>query len=127
MTSAVAAGADFISVHGRTRHQSSEAHPVDPEAIAFAASCAKGAVPIVANGDVFTREEGENLRRQTGVQGVMSARGLLANPVRLRPKSLDRDRNLTLFPSQALFSGYAQTPTEALQVSLDRSTLRTTE
>lgn len=95
VTSAVAAGADFISVHGRTRHQSSEAHPVDPEAIAFAASCAKGAVPIVANGDVFTREEGENLRRQTGVQGVMSARGLLANP--------------------ALFSGYAQTPTEALQ------------
>ncbi|TKA54873.1 hypothetical protein B0A53_02682 [Rhodotorula sp. CCFEE 5036] len=95
VTSAVAAGADFISVHGRTRHQSSEAHPVDPEAIAFAASCAKGVVPIVANGDVFTREEGENLRRQTGVQGVMSARGLLANP--------------------ALFSGYAQTPPEALQ------------
>lgn len=89
VTSAVAAGADFISVHGRTRHQSSEAHPVDPEAIAFAASCAKDAVPIVANGDVFTREEGENLRRQTGVQGVMSARGLLANPVRLRLKSLD--------------------------------------
>lgn len=92
VTSAVAAGADFISVHGRTRHQSSEAHPVDPEAIAFAASCAKGVVPIVANGDVFTREEGENLRRQTGVQGVMSARGLLANPVRLRLNSLDCDR-----------------------------------
>ncbi|GAA5862737.1 hypothetical protein JCM3774_001901 [Rhodotorula dairenensis] len=95
VTSAVAAGADFISVHGRTRHQSSEAHPVDPEAIAFAASCAKGAVPIVANGDVFTQEEGENLRKQTGVQGVMSARGLLANP--------------------ALFAGYTQTPMEAVQ------------
>ncbi|POY72919.1 hypothetical protein BMF94_4080 [Rhodotorula taiwanensis] len=95
VTSAIAAGADFISVHGRTRHQSSEGYPVDPDAIAFAASCAKGAVPIVANGDIFTREEGEELRRKTGVEGVMSARGLLANP--------------------ALFSGYAQTPVEAVQ------------
>lgn len=96
VTSAVAAGADFISVHGRTRHQSSEAHPVDPEAIAFAASCAKGAVPIVANGDVFTREEGENLRKQTGVQGVMSARGLLANPVR-QLRGLVSQSSLTVF------------------------------
>ncbi|BGP58095.1 hypothetical protein JCM8202_006203 [Rhodotorula sphaerocarpa] len=102
VTSAIAAGADFISVHGRTRHQSSEGFPVDPDAIAFAASCAKGAVPIVANGDVFTREEGEELRRKTGVQGVMSARGLLANP--------------------ALFSGYSQTPVEAVQRFVQHAT-----
>lgn len=82
VSNAIAGGADFISVHGRTRHQSSEAYPVNPEAIAFAASCTKGAVPVVANGDVFTKEDGEELRRKTGVQGAMSARGLLANPVR---------------------------------------------
>lgn len=83
VSNAIAGGADFITVHGRTRHQSSESFPVNPDAIAFAASCAKGAVPVVANGDVFTKEDGEELRRKTGVQGVMSARGLLANPVRI--------------------------------------------
>ncbi|KAJ8292023.1 tRNA-dihydrouridine(20a/20b) synthase [NAD(P)+]-like [Rhodotorula toruloides] len=101
VSNAIAGGADFITVHGRTRHQSSESFPVNPDAIAFAASCAKGAVPVVANGDVFTKENGEELRRKTGVQGVMSARGLLANP--------------------ALFAGYSQTPLQAVQEFLDLS------
>ncbi|BGO95407.1 hypothetical protein NBRC10512_001876 [Rhodotorula toruloides] len=101
VSNAIAGGADFITVHGRTRHQSSESFPVNPDAIAFAASCAKGAVPVVANGDVFTKEDGEELRRKTGVQGVMSARGLLANP--------------------ALFAGYSKTPLQAVQEFLDLS------
>ncbi|CEQ41757.1 SPOSA6832_03509 [Sporobolomyces salmonicolor] len=79
----IAAGADILTVHGRTRHQSSSGFPVNLDAIAFAASCAKGAVPVVANGDVFSKEDAEETRRRTGVQGVMAARGLLANPVRL--------------------------------------------
>ncbi|GAA6005256.1 tRNA dihydrouridine synthase [Rhodotorula paludigena] len=102
VTSALAGGADILSVHGRTRHQSSDGHPVNPEGIAFAASCAKGAVPVVANGDVFTREEGEALRKRTGVRGVMSARGLLANP--------------------ALFAGYDVTPLPAIQEFVRLST-----
>lgn len=33
------------------------------------------------DGDVWSYEEAETIRRSTGTQGVMSARGLLANPV----------------------------------------------
>lgn len=78
---AIAAGADILTVHGRTRHQSSSGHPVNLESIKFAVDCAEGELPCVANGDVFTLEDAEETRRRCGVRGVMSARGLLANPV----------------------------------------------
>lgn len=78
----------------------------------------------MANGDVFTREEGEELRRKTGVQGIMSARGLLANPVRRALPPGPAFRSLTrILRSQALFSGYSQTPVEAVQVHCCRSRL----
>jgi tRNA-dihydrouridine synthase 4 len=76
------AGVDCISVHGRTRHMTSAAHPVSLEQIAFAREVAKGEVPIVANGDVFTLADAQRTREVCGVSGVMSARGLLENPVR---------------------------------------------
>lgn len=72
----------MVSVHGRTRHQSSSGHPVNLPAIKFAVEAAKGQVPVVANGDVFSLAEARLTRRECGVNGVMSARGLLANPVR---------------------------------------------
>ncbi|KAG8979299.1 hypothetical protein FRB93_010154 [Tulasnella sp. JGI-2019a] len=77
---AIHAGASHISVHGRTRHQPSTA-PVSLDSISFAVESTKGAVPIVANGDAWSFVESEDIRKTTGVQGVMSARGLLANPV----------------------------------------------
>lgn len=88
VTNIIAAGADILTIHGRTRHQSSSAHPVNLDRISFAASCAKGAVPIVANGDVFSKQDADEMRAKTGVEGVMSARGLLANPVRPLPTRL---------------------------------------
>lgn len=81
MQTAIQAGADVLSVHGRTRHQSSEGHPVNLLAIKFAVEAAKGQVPVVANGDVFSLAEAKLAREECGVNGVMSARGLLANPV----------------------------------------------
>lgn len=67
-------------MHGRTRHQASTA-PVSLDAISFAVESAKKEVPIVANGDAWSLVDSEEIRRKTGVQGVMSARGLLSNPV----------------------------------------------
>ncbi|KAF8315893.1 FMN-linked oxidoreductase [Clavulina sp. PMI_390] len=90
---AIHAGASMVTVHGRTRHQAST-HPVDLAGISFAVECGKGEVPIVANGDVWSYTEAEMIRKTTGVQGVMSARGLLANP--------------------ALFAGYESTPNHAI-------------
>jgi len=95
ITSAIGAGADVLTVHGRTRFQPSDSFPVDLSAIKFARECARDQVPVVANGDVFSREDAQKTRQACGVSGVMSARGLLANP--------------------ALFSGYDRTPLEAVQ------------
>ncbi|CAE6455303.1 unnamed protein product [Rhizoctonia solani] len=81
METAVHAGASYITVHGRTRHQASTL-PVNLPAISFARECVKGALPVVANGDAWSSTENETIRRETGCDSVMSARGLLANPVK---------------------------------------------
>jgi len=91
---AIHAGVSHITVHGRTRYQPSS-DPVSLSSIKFAVEAAKGEVPIVANGDAWSARESEEIRTKTGAQGVMSARGLLANP--------------------ALFSGYEKTPASAVE------------
>ncbi|EJD42979.1 FMN-linked oxidoreductase [Auricularia subglabra TFB-10046 SS5] len=91
---AIHAGASHITVHGRTRHQASTV-PVSLPSIAFAAECAKGAVPVVANGDCWNLADAQRIRAETRVQGVMAARGLLANP--------------------ALFCGHACAPDAAIE------------
>ncbi|KAI3486156.1 hypothetical protein L1887_50297 [Cichorium endivia] len=117
---ALHAGASVLQIHGRTRWQSSAGHPVDLDAIKFAVESANacgfrtawgsrggaaaqfadggsgGLVPCVANGDVWTLDDAIKYRSHTGCSGAMSARGLLANP--------------------ALFSGYDQTPDEAVEL-----------
>ncbi|EUC57187.1 tRNA-dihydrouridine synthase-like protein [Rhizoctonia solani AG-3 Rhs1AP] len=87
-------GASYITVHGRTRQQASTL-PVNLPAISFARECVKGSLPVVANGDAWSTAENETIRRETGCESVMSARGLLANP--------------------ALFSGYTSTPASVVQ------------
>jgi len=41
-------------------------------------------VPVVGNGDVFKLGDALRLHEETGVTGVMAARGLLANPALFR-------------------------------------------
>ena len=74
--SALSAGVSHITIHGRTRHQAST-EPVDLDAIKFAVECAGGQVPCVANGDLWDLSDAAKMR-ETGVKGVMGARGLLA-------------------------------------------------
>ncbi|KZT52133.1 FMN-linked oxidoreductase [Calocera cornea HHB12733] len=97
---AIHAGASHITVHGRNRHQAST-QPVNLPGISFAVEAAKGEVPVVANGDAWSLPEVVKIRNETGAQGVMSARGLLANP--------------------ALFSGYTSTPPSAIAQFVDIS------
>ncbi|KAJ3077464.1 tRNA-dihydrouridine(20a/20b) synthase [NAD(P)+]-like protein [Quaeritorhiza haematococci] len=87
-----AAGVDWIAVHGRTRRQKSH-EPVDLEAIKLVKESVS--VPVFANGNIFTRKDAEETVEKTGVDGVMSARGLLENP--------------------ALFAGYDTTPLDAVE------------
>jgi hypothetical protein len=76
ITTALSIGVSHITIHGRTRHQPSTA-PVNHEAIKFAVECVKGQVPTVGNGDIWDLGEAATMR-ETGVRGVMGARGLLA-------------------------------------------------
>ncbi|KAB7494216.1 tRNA-dihydrouridine(20a/20b) synthase [NAD(P)+]-like [Armadillidium nasatum] len=70
------AGLTFLSVHGRTKEQRSE--PVNYEAISLIKSSIN--IPVIANGDIKTLNEAEHIKKLTNVDGVMCARGLLANP-----------------------------------------------
>ncbi|XP_077194293.1 tRNA-dihydrouridine(20a/20b) synthase [NAD(P)+]-like isoform X2 [Paroedura picta] len=88
---AEAAGVSWITVHGRNaeeRHQ-----PVHYDAIKIIKQSVS--VPVVANGDMKSLKDVENVHQITGTDGVMVARGLLANP--------------------AMFAGYEETPLKCIQ------------
>ncbi|EDL36909.1 dihydrouridine synthase 4-like (S. cerevisiae), isoform CRA_b [Mus musculus] len=87
---AEATGVSWITVHGRTveeRHQ-----PVHYDAIKMIKE--NVSIPIVANGDIRSLKEAENVWQMTGTDGVMVARGLLTNP--------------------AMFAGYEETPLKCI-------------
>ncbi len=70
-------GADFLSVHGRTRSGRYKA-PVDYEAIKVAKESVK--IPVIANGDITTYEKVKRIKSFTGCDGVMIGRGAVGNP-----------------------------------------------
>ncbi|CCF56018.1 hypothetical protein KAFR_0A05830 [Kazachstania africana CBS 2517] len=75
-------GVDWITIHGRTRTTRSS-EPVDLKAIKFIVEQVRTEYPdsiFVANGDCFNDEDMQKIAKITGVQGVMSARGILSNP-----------------------------------------------
>lgn len=99
---AEAAGVSWITVHGRTadeRHQ-----PVHYDAIKTIKDSLR--IPVIANGDIKNPKDVQAVCELTGVDGVMSARGLLANP--------------------ALFAGYEHTPIQCLwdwvKIALEQGT-----
>jgi tRNA-dihydrouridine synthase len=77
---AIHAGASHLTIHGRTRHQAST-QAVSLPSIKFAVDAAKGEVPCVGNGDIWDLDDVVTMREETGVRGVMAARGLLAKYV----------------------------------------------
>ncbi|XP_016402170.1 tRNA-dihydrouridine(20a/20b) synthase [NAD(P)+]-like, partial [Sinocyclocheilus rhinocerous] len=80
----------WITVHGRTadeRHQ-----PVHYDAIKTIKDSLS--IPVIANGDIKSMQDVEAVYELTGVDGVMAARGLLANP--------------------AMFAGYEETPLQCV-------------
>ncbi|TMS36620.1 hypothetical protein L596_003744 [Steinernema carpocapsae] len=70
------AGVTRLAVHGRTRYMPND--PVDKEAIALVKSSV--GVSIFANGGVTTFAEALEMAKETKVDGIMVANGLLSNP-----------------------------------------------
>lgn len=70
------AGASWLTVHGRTpaqRHQ-----PVNLAALRLIKDAIN--IPMVANGDICSLADVRRVHEATGCDGVMAARGMLANP-----------------------------------------------
>ncbi len=70
-------GADFITVHGRTRDQYYQP-PTNTDAIASVKSAVN--IPVVANGDINSYSDAKDMREKTGCDLVMIGRGALGNP-----------------------------------------------
>ncbi len=71
------AGASWITVHGRTRDQFYRGQ-ADWEGIAAIAQ--ERTVPVVANGDLFSAGDAEEMISITGCNRIMVGRGALGNP-----------------------------------------------
>ena len=71
------AGADLITVHGRTRDRI-YAGVVNVQQIAAAKNAVK--IPVIANGGVFSGQDAQTLLARTGADGIALARGALYNP-----------------------------------------------
>ena len=71
------AGAALITVHGRTRDKvyAGEVNYKEIEKVKKAVD-----IPVIANGGVFSVEEGETLMANTGADGIMIARAALFDP-----------------------------------------------
>ncbi len=71
------AGADMLTIHGRTRVQMYSGE-VNFKEIAEAKEAVQ--IPVIANGGVFSNADAERLIGETGADGVMVARGAMYNP-----------------------------------------------
>jgi nifR3 family TIM-barrel protein len=79
----VEAGAQMITVHGRTRTQGFTGKS-SREVIRRVREAVPRAVPVVGNGDVTTVEDDARMREETGCDAVMIGRGAIGNPWLLR-------------------------------------------
>jgi len=88
----VEAGAQMITVHGRTRTQGFSGKS-DPDIIKLVRDALPSHIPLVGNGDVTDVEGYVRMREHTGCDAVMIGRGALGNPwlfARLREVSQGR-------------------------------------
>lgn len=75
----VEAGAQMITVHGRTRTQGF-AGSADRGIIRQVRDAVPAGIPVVGNGDIVTVDDFRRMRDETGCDAVMIGRGAMGNP-----------------------------------------------
>lgn len=70
-------GADMITIHGRSRSMMYDGEPSYEE---IARAKAAVSIPMIANGGIYSAEDGERMMERTGADGIMIARYALENP-----------------------------------------------
>ena len=76
---ALEAGCKAITIHPRTRAQGYEGHS-DWSIMKALVEEVNGKVPVFGSGDLFKPEDAKKMLEETGVDGVMFARGAMGNP-----------------------------------------------
>lgn len=71
------AGADMLTIHGRSRSMMYDGTPHYEE---IARAKAAVSIPVIANGGIFSAQDGDLMMERTGADGVMIARYALENP-----------------------------------------------
>lgn len=107
----LAAKPDVLVVHGRTRQEMSEV-PAHWDEIAVAATMAHDVgVLCVGNGDVDSREQGEEYAQRFGVDGIMIGRGVFGNPwvFATHAERSESEKLLALARFITQFTGFWQT------------------
>ncbi len=90
-----AAGAAAVAIHGRSRSQFYRG-PANWDAIARVKRAL--AIPVLGSGDVFSAQDARRMLDETGVDGVMVARGAQGNPWIFAQARALIDRGETLEP-----------------------------
>lgn len=98
-------GVEMITVHGRTRAQMYK-EPANWTFLARAAQISQ--VPIIGNGDVWATTDIDRMLKETGVHGVMVARGALKTPWMARDyrKNLPESPELRITNIKNFFAEY---------------------
>lgn len=100
------AGADMITIHGRTRDMMYNGTPYYDQ-IEQAKSAVR--IPVIANGGIFSTEDAEKMMKNTGADGVMIARYALENPFifsELTKRKIKKSKYQILSEQIALTSRY---------------------
>ncbi|MDE5893975.1 MAG: tRNA-dihydrouridine synthase family protein [Acetatifactor sp.] len=71
------AGADMVTIHGRSRSMMYDGECCYEE---IAQAKAAVSIPVIANGGIFSAKDAEEMMERTGADGVMIARYALENP-----------------------------------------------
>lgn len=83
-----AAGAAWLTVHGRTKRQGYKP-PAYWDRIGKIREAVN--IPVIANGEIWTREDAQRCQRESGCQDLMLGRGAVANPWLIRALRTGQD------------------------------------